>query len=265
MDILVVIARYKEDVSWVLNLQIPYLIINKGPPIQNRTIQKHSISVPNSVNGREAHSYFWYIVNHYDTLPDKIVFIQADPFEHQPDILSILNSETLSKLHGCVGLSRYYNETIPRVRLRNICGQYYINGIECWHGHYDDTFTEQFPIINNGSFWRDIMTGLLDKLNIEYTKETLREQVFKLFEIPYSKNKVSPYFHAAQFVVDKERVLHYEKEYYIRNLELSDTIEKSAYVLELLWPVLFGEDGNLDLKELRHNLLNNHNGAVHLC
>lgn len=264
MDVLVVIARYKEDVNWVKNLELPYLIINKGPPIQDIDIQNNSISVPNSIEGREAHSYLWYIVDNYDKLPDKVIFLQADPFEHQPDILKILKKENISKLSGCVGLTRYYKEGIPHWRIRRAYGRYFINNVECWRGYYDDSFADILPKIQD-LFWKYITPDFTETLNIDLQNKSVRQGVFEFFDIPFIRNKVSPFFFAAQFVVDKQRILQRTKEYYIDKLEVVDITPKSAYILERIWSGIFGEDMNRDLQELKQEALSNNNGPIHLC
>jgi hypothetical protein len=264
MSTLVVIARYKEDVKWVRKLELPYLIINKGPPIQHQDIAQNSVSAPNSLEGREAHSYLWYILNYYDSLPDKVIFLQADPFEHQPDILKILNEDAISKLDGCVGLTRYYKEGIPHWRVRKSYGQYFINNVECWSGYYDDNFIDAFPK------WQDCFVMyagplFLQMSNIDLTNKTMRQGIFEIFEIPYVKDKISPYFFAAQFLVTKNRILTRSKEYYERILECVDTTSKSGYILERIWCGIFGDDMNRDIKELREEALSKRNGAIHLC
>jgi Protein of unknown function (DUF3431) len=69
-----VIARYQEDLSWIDELHNIYdkiIIYNKGSPL---TIDNSEVYVlPNY--GREAYSYFYHIINNYDTLADITLFI----------------------------------------------------------------------------------------------------------------------------------------------------------------------------------------------
>jgi hypothetical protein len=69
-----VVARYNEDVSWCVDCDI----IQKGKDIPNK--------------GRESSSYAWWIYQNYDNLPENIIFLQGNPFEHAKDI----NQETYS-------------------------------------------------------------------------------------------------------------------------------------------------------------------------
>ncbi|MDK2957217.1 MAG: hypothetical protein PWQ57_2713 [Desulfovibrionales bacterium] len=72
---LAVVARYREDVSWLGELGLPYRIYNKGPePLPG------AVALPNI--GREAHTYLTHILAHYPDFPDYTVFLQGAPFEH---------------------------------------------------------------------------------------------------------------------------------------------------------------------------------------
>lgn len=60
--------------------------------------------------GREQHSYLDYIVTNYFSLPDIMIFSQANPFVHEPNFLEKIDE--LSDEHiirkGYIGLSNYH-------------------------------------------------------------------------------------------------------------------------------------------------------------
>lgn len=66
-----VIAKYKEDISWTSSVKIPLKIYDKSDG-----------SIPNV--GREAETYIRYIVEHYNepNFPDFVVFVQGNPWDH---------------------------------------------------------------------------------------------------------------------------------------------------------------------------------------
>jgi hypothetical protein len=67
----VVIAKYKEDISWSNSIDSKCLkIYNKGP----------DGDIPNV--GREGETFLRYIIEHYDSLPECVIFLQGDPFVH---------------------------------------------------------------------------------------------------------------------------------------------------------------------------------------
>lgn len=95
-----VISRYNEDVSWVLeivNEDLEIFVYNKGEEID--------LTFPDSVNiinlkniGRESHTYLHHIIEKYESLPEKIIFSQGNPTDHVSDnfkfsLLNFLNSK----------------------------------------------------------------------------------------------------------------------------------------------------------------------------
>lgn len=69
----VVVARYREDVSWTAALGLPVTIYDKSG-------QPGPLALPNI--GREAHTYLTHILRRYDSLAAYTVFVQGAPFEH---------------------------------------------------------------------------------------------------------------------------------------------------------------------------------------
>jgi hypothetical protein len=74
----VIIARFREDLSWADALGYEYVVYDKcGKADPTARI------LPNI--GREAHTYFTHIVREYERLADMNVFLQGDPFDHIHD------------------------------------------------------------------------------------------------------------------------------------------------------------------------------------
>ena len=119
MSVVVVIAKYKENVSWVENLKYNYIIYDK------------SKDVPNI--GRESETYLKYIINHYNNLPDYVVFLQGNPFDHllQPNIDYLNNEISNIKQKEFVERARQRlqrlkdlekaQEQLQMIRLRTVC------------------------------------------------------------------------------------------------------------------------------------------------
>ncbi|MBI9078832.1 MAG: DUF3431 domain-containing protein [Pseudodesulfovibrio sp.] len=76
--VMMIIARYRENVSWVHQIGYDYIVYDKGGNASPK-----SIVLPNV--GREAHTYFTHIVREYETLAGMNVFLQGDPFDHIDD------------------------------------------------------------------------------------------------------------------------------------------------------------------------------------
>jgi hypothetical protein len=83
---IIVVARYKEDVEWTKQFS-NVLIYNKGEPLGEGY---NEIMLENV--GREGHTYFKHICDHYDNLDDYTCFLQGNPFDHSPNIIKDLQN-----------------------------------------------------------------------------------------------------------------------------------------------------------------------------
>ena len=87
----VVIARYNEDLSWVMK-EFPnekVTIYNKGKDDLNLPANYKIIKLPNI--GREAHTYLYHIVTNYNQLAERTLFLQGDPFTLEMFVFAPLN------------------------------------------------------------------------------------------------------------------------------------------------------------------------------
>ena len=75
MNYIVVVAKYKENVEWVNRAQFKNVIVYDKSGVDNGCV-----NVPN--NGRESETFLRFIIEHYDNLPDNVVFLQGHPFDH---------------------------------------------------------------------------------------------------------------------------------------------------------------------------------------
>lgn len=88
-----VVARYKEDLSWLKEVpsDIKIIVYNKGDPIHNiKHIQRPNV-------GREGETYAHHIISRYDSLPEVTIFTQGNPFDHSPKFLDFLRFFDRSK------------------------------------------------------------------------------------------------------------------------------------------------------------------------
>ena len=86
MTISIVVARYNENIEWTT--QFPNVrIYNKGKPLNNRYDEVELDNV-----GREGHTYYKYIYDNYDSLADYTIFLQGNPFDHSPNIISNIHN-----------------------------------------------------------------------------------------------------------------------------------------------------------------------------
>jgi hypothetical protein len=140
----VVVACYKEDVSWTEKIpkEMSVTIYNKH---QGKNL------LPNV--GRESHTYLTHIIKNYDNLPDFTLFVQGDPISHCTKFLQHLSNLLINDFYKkcqyvglsdglitCDGNGRphcgethlpvaklyeyLFNETAPAVFVCNSAGQF---------------------------------------------------------------------------------------------------------------------------------------------
>jgi len=117
-DNIVIIARYVENVDWVLKLLIndwinKVLIVNKGPPLDLKHDKIHIMNVYNV--GREGETYLSYIINNYDKLPKHIFFCQGNPFVHSASFLNFFKKHNFDfyKNKKFNGMTECFKPNLP--------------------------------------------------------------------------------------------------------------------------------------------------------
>ena len=117
-DRLVVIARYKEDLDWLKDLNNPFMVYNKGPEWPYEITRK---DIPNK--GREPETYLRAIIENYSSLDQYkyMVFLQGNPFDHCDELYEKINSfddenniSFLCKDFGCFEIENlFYLDQYP--------------------------------------------------------------------------------------------------------------------------------------------------------
>ena len=195
---LIVIARYNEDIEWSNKYSSNVLIINKGDKIEGI---KNQIFYPNV--GREGHSYYKYIVDNYDNLDDYIIFLQGNPLDHSPDIIKILDT-----------IIDIYNK--DKENFMNILINTNINYtvINCGY-NYNNISIED---VKNSNFI--YISQYINNTSIR-TEEKLWENcknIANTYELVFNKKIEDDlkfiYGAGAQFLVSREAILKHPKSYY---------------------------------------------------
>jgi len=86
-----VVAKYKEDVRWTENID------SKNLYVYDKSGEKTSYTPLQNV-GRESHTYIHHIIEHYDNLPEYLIVIQGNPFDHiNKDTYNYIDHYTIQK------------------------------------------------------------------------------------------------------------------------------------------------------------------------
>lgn len=82
----IVIAKYKENIDWVLKIKNHNITIydkSENNIIDKKFCNKSNIKYIKLKNkGREGETFLYHIVNNYDKLDEVTVFLQGNPFDH---------------------------------------------------------------------------------------------------------------------------------------------------------------------------------------
>lgn len=78
-----IVSRYNENIEWAYAYDDIAIIYNKG-----LELDIPFINIQKLINvGREGHTYLYHIIENYNNLSNKTIFIQGDPFIHNDTIL----------------------------------------------------------------------------------------------------------------------------------------------------------------------------------
>jgi len=181
MNIKIVVARYNEDISWLLPLNHYCLFINKGETLHmDNEMQLENI-------GRESHSYLWYIINHYENLPDIVAFTQGNIKDH-------IDINSLNYLDNMIKQAVNYNKSLPNAlhdyktnkKMNNELGP-------LWNYREGDWYLKNNYLKNEEQFF---INWFIKNIKQEYPYPTM-------------------YFYLnGIFAVRKELILNHSKEYY---------------------------------------------------
>jgi hypothetical protein len=252
MNKLLVLARYNENVDWIRYTTIPHIVYNKG-----------SSDLPDWVNQKkienisyEEYAYLSYIVDNYDYLADRVIFSQANPFEHSPDFLHLLKYTNL--FSDIQPLSWQYLDGDPPEYLKVLSKKYLL--IKNYRVHVEFISDELFRYdAASGTFMSHRFAGCNTvQIVASYflKNDNVRVSALNLLDLPnrkFGNHYMTPICYGAIFSVTKQKILSRPKEYYLRLLELSkewfsttntDPAYKKAfaYLMEFMWLELFGYD-----------------------
>ncbi len=207
----VVIARYNEDLSWIAEL-LPnekITVYNKGKDNLNLPSSYKIVKLPNI--GRESHTYLYHIVNNYNQLADRVLFLQGDPFSEKRFIF--------------LPLKQY------KIIAKTNCKAIIAAGCFLFNSKKENNYLKSLV----GTKWNNTIYKEYDF--IKYKNE---------FITPNARSSNSFFFfsnYGANFAVDKERILAHNINDYNKILASLDNIAPiEGHYMERLWDILFANE-----------------------
>lgn len=213
-DRLVVVARYDENLEWLMDLDNPFMVYNKGSEWPFNIVRK---DVPNK--GREAETYLRSIIENYSKLDQfkYMVFLQGNPFDHCYDVYNKINSHDDENTFG------YIAESNGHVKLDNIL------------------------------YLRDHSVSLINcLLNQSYENQSGAIKLLILLNFINIKMQSCQWSYAcgAQYIVPTKMLLNKSIDWWMHFYRVFECYSTSgpndfAYILELIWPIIWDFSENL--------------------
>ena len=235
-----IIARYHENISWVLdkkNKINDIVLYNKGRPIELSNTK--IVSRPNlPIHGREPETYLYHIISNYDQLADYNVFTQGDPIQHSPYFLEIINYLLLNKIYNnyqpltCMWLE---NSEVPPMEYI----KYSDLRIDKYSLYMETVDDNLLPITYTDYGIMPILYRFRKFHNIK-AKQKILPYIEK--KLGLEKKIITPYLKfnfGAIFGIKKENILQHPISFYERLYEFSIEHNTHAYILERLWYTIF--------------------------
>jgi hypothetical protein len=245
----IVVARYTEDISWLFNVNKKWkiTIYNKGPKFDNLgtiKIRNPNITIINIENkGREAETIAYHMLHRYDNYSDLTVFIQADPFDHAPEMKELLevlvNKTTMDpETEKYIPMTTQYDEKIMRIPPPEVVAKrvnrffhieetsvYTLNCI-----YYDEPtiigITKQFRDYYKLPINANVVRTFFNKMGCADTCLKSRQTTIK-------------FNFSACFALPKYSLMKYTKEFYEKMYKLSYEQSFMPWILERTWLTLF--------------------------
>lgn len=223
---LIIISRYKEDLSWINHLKSDIIIYNKD---SNFPYDFPRTDIPNI--GRESETYVRSIVENYELL-DKykyFTFLQGHPFDHCPNLFK----DILENTDTYLGLTKSFTTHNVSLDL-NI----FNNSILIFEKLIDICKTIYDLEVN------DVLSGKKHS-----AKNELEELMYVMYflNLPYTNFSVS-WATGAQYKISTKMLKNKSKEWW-KNLHLFIIYcyEKLnwiqlGYALERIWPLIWKYD-----------------------
>ncbi len=237
-EVLLIVARYSENVDWCSTLDIPYVIFNKGT--DDLSTDLTSVKLRNV--GREGHTILHFIISHYHELPERIIFTQGDPFPHAPDFV-----ESVGKFKNHLPVQplslKYLSAKNPKLKGRKefevgIPNEQVLQQHTIQHAgvpYYVEELDGQFNVVKPYEYSDPGIQCL------HFIQENGLESFSKLchqFEI--NEPEIFYFSYAGIFSVDKNQVLRNSLETYKKLMRFLLNDPEHGFLLERMWLTIFG-------------------------
>jgi hypothetical protein len=234
-----VIARYSEDIRWVRAYKDIAIVYNKG--IYHDTLDTLNVIQLENI-GREGHTYLHHMITAYDSLKERTIFSQGDPFSHNDTFLfAIDNCDKLDDVMP-LGLGYLVNNDLPPQKLLDKIKQKTDYGLE----YAIFKINKNCDYMNESYFYDAGALGFVTTYRSYYKIEqslSIIESMLRRSKFPYFPNDTFYFSFSGLFAVNRAAIKAHDIEVYINLKEelLSENNQGgvNGYLLERLWLHIF--------------------------
>lgn len=200
----VVVAAYKEDLSWLSKIRHPVFLYEKHPYEQEFL---HYVTREKLENiGRESHTYLHHIIKYYDDLAPITVFAQGDPIFHCGQFCEIANCSSIKEMDL---LSKAADNRSNPESNDNFCGI----GHMCKEG-YDSDWAYQW-----------IMPYAIIGLEVMYSRRMPPREL--------------QFYYGALMAISREAILKFRLDQYKELFDLHYKYWSFPWAMERIWETIY--------------------------
>jgi hypothetical protein len=136
-DLIIVTSHYREDLNWLKNSPYPVIVCTKEGADPSALSIEPKCKLPNK--GREASAYLKFIIEFYDTLPQRVAFIHGHEtaWHQNTNILEMI--ERVRKDLQYVSLNNMFYDN------RNMDNTIYVFLKDMWEPHFKPYLNRDLP------------------------------------------------------------------------------------------------------------------------
>ncbi len=193
------ISHFNENLQWAQKYPFKKVVFSKGKKITKLTAKKLNAQIIKSMNfGGNQYDLVRYICENYNKLPDFIITLQGNPFDHcsQKKLDKIINNNQYTSIES------YFTKELPCEKERPI-----INKIK-------DSFTKvnidgEYGEINNSWFIKSVNRGVYEKLGFLTCRIEKTDDFLNSIFSDYRRLNVLKFSPGSQYIIEKNQILKY--------------------------------------------------------
>ena len=211
----ILITQFNENLKWAQKYPFKKVIFSKGKKITKLTAKKLNAQIIKSLNfGGNQYDLVRYICENYKNLPDLIITLQGNPFDH----CSLKKLDRVINNNQYTSIESYFTKELSCEKERSI-----MNKIR-------DSFTQvnidgEYGEINNNWFIKAVNKGVYEKLGFLTCRiEKVDDFLTSIFS-NYHRLNVLKFSPGSQYIIEKAQILKYSLNFW---LKIKEFIPKTA-------------------------------------